>query len=250
MSKKPTIKIVQYLWGSNNTAYRLTHAVNAAYCHRHGYPHCVKTFPPRDDRACLWEKIPAILDELHDCDYVFFLDADAFFYSHELTVEEELVPLLEDKEILMAADLASERIRFRQELPNTGTILLRNAPVTREILNEWNECSEDPELEHFRFHLFHEQEAFWRSVMPRYREHIRVLRDYYLMNGYCGVFVRHLMSLSDEKRVRVLQAYLKERPNLFPENGMAFPEGLSQRYLQCREYETHLTIEELYGSID
>jgi hypothetical protein len=39
---------------------------------------------------------------LNDCDYLLFLDADAHFYSHEMRIQDELIPLMDGKEILMA----------------------------------------------------------------------------------------------------------------------------------------------------
>jgi hypothetical protein len=84
MSAQPAIKIVQYHWGKQNRSYLLNKKINETYCRRHGYGYVVKTFIPRDDRVYRWSKIPAMREELHDCDFLLYLDADAFFYSREL----------------------------------------------------------------------------------------------------------------------------------------------------------------------
>ena len=215
MTDKPAIKIVQYFWGEQNTAYELGRLINATYCRRHGYHHIVKKFPPRPDRACLWEKLPAIRQELHHCDYLLYLDADAFFYSHELTVELELIPFLENKQILMAADIASETIRRDPTVPNSGVILIRCSQRAEEILRIWDESSERPELEHYRFGFYHEQEACWKTVWLDYADDFQMLHDYYMMNGYYGMYIRHLMAMPDEQRKSILQDFMQKRHGLF-----------------------------------
>ena len=206
------VKVVQYFWGEGHTAYRLGGRINEAYCRRHGYEHIVQSFSSRPDRACLWEKLPAIRSELHDCDFLMYLDADAFFYSHDLKLEEELVPLLEDKQIMMAADVASEAIRRDPSLPNSGTILIRTSARSEEILRVWDESSQRPELSRYRFAAYHEQEACWRTVWKEYADEFKLLREYYLMNGYYGPFIRHLMAMSNKDRLAVLHEYLERRP--------------------------------------
>lgn len=199
------------MWGEENHSYILDRIINEAYSRRHGYEYVNKSFPPVKNRSCHWEKIPALRQELNDCDYLLYLDADAFFYSHELTLEEELLPCLEYKEILVAADLASEHLRNHPDLPNTGAILFKNSKNVAEILRLWDEASERPELEKYRFELFHEQEALWRTIWVEFRDSFKLLRDYYLMNGYYGIFIRHLMAMSDKERISILQKFISEK---------------------------------------
>jgi len=211
---KPAIKVVQYHWGDQNQSYEVNRKINGAYCRRHGYEHIVKTFVPRDDRSLHWAKIPAMREELHDCDFLFFMDADAFFYSHELTVEEELLPLLEDKQIMMSADYANERIRHQPNKPNSGTILLRNTEKTVEMLRVWDESSERPGLERLRFNRYHEQDACFQTIWQEYAADVKLLKEYYLMNGFNGIFIRHLMGMKDEERLRIQTDFLSKRSDV------------------------------------
>ena len=208
MSTRPKIKVVQYLWGEQNHAYQFGRKINAAYCQRHRYEHVVKAFPSREDRSCHWSKIPAMRQELCDCDFLFYLDADAFFYSQELLIEEELFPHLEDKQIMMSADYACEGLRHQPDKPNSGAILIRNSEKAAEILRVWDESSERPEMEHYRFHLYHDQEACYQTVWQEYADDVKLLKDYYLMNGFGGIFIRHLMGLSDQRRLEVMENFL------------------------------------------
>jgi len=210
-SAKPAIKVIQYHWGEMNKSYEVNRKINEAYCCRHGYEHIVKTFSPGDDRSPHWAKIPAMREELHDCDLLFFMDADAFFYSHELKIENELLPLLEDKQIMMSADYASEGIRHQPDKPNSGTILVRNSEKAAAMLQVWDESSERPGMERLRFEPFHEQDTCFQTIWQEYAADVQLLKEYYLMNGFCGVFIRHLMAMKDEVRSRIQEEFLEKR---------------------------------------
>lgn len=216
MTNKPHIKVVQYHWGEHNASYLIDREINEAYCRGHGYEHVVKTHAPRPDRSPHWEKIPVMRQELYDCDYLLYLDADAFFYSHELTIEEELIPLLENREMMMAADYACEGMRHQPDKPNTGSILLRNSEKAVKMLQIWDKSSERPDMDWYRFKHFHEQDACFKTIWQEFSDDVVLQKDYYLMNGYCGIFIRHLMNKSDEERSSAMKKFLAER------NGMLF----------------------------
>ncbi|MCL2623688.1 MAG: putative nucleotide-diphospho-sugar transferase [Planctomycetaceae bacterium] len=213
-SMKPMIKVVQYHWGEQNRSYQITRLINEMYCRRHGYEYVLKTFIPREDRSLHWTKIPAMREELHDCDFLLFLDADAFFYSQELTIEEELIPAFEEKLIMMSADCINESGRYQPHKPNSGAVLVRNTEKSAEILRVWDESSERPGLEHYRFNLFHEQETCFQTIWQEYAGDVKQLADYYLMNGYRGMFIRHIMGVSDEIRRRELRKFLTNREGM------------------------------------
>ena len=209
-SAKPTIRVVQYHWGDQNHSYQVNRKINETYCRRHGYEYIVKTFVPRDDRSHHWAKIPAMREELHDCDFLLYLDADAFFYSHELRIEE-LIPLIGNKQIMMSADYRCEELRFQPDKPNTGVVLVRNSEKAAEMLRVWDESSERPGLEGFRFNQSHEQDTCYLTMWQEYAGELKLLSDYYLMNGLCGMFIRHLMGMQDDKRLEIQTTFLADR---------------------------------------
>jgi len=219
MTTKPTTKLVQYHWGDQNRSYQITRKINETYCHRHGYEYVVKTFIPRDDRSLHWSKIPAMREELHDCDFLLYVDADAFFYSHELAIEEELIPLLGDRQIMMSANCVHENGRHQPDQPNTGVVLVRNTEKSAEILRMWDAASERPGLEKYRFNHFHEQDVCHRTIWQECAEDVRLLEDYYRMNGHYGMFIRHLVGMNDEERCTILKDFLDGRRNIIPVSG-------------------------------
>lgn len=202
----PRIKIVQYMYG-NHTYFPWSEWINRRYCERHGYDYTVSREEPRRDRHICWHKVPIILSELHDCDLLLFLDADAIFYSHELTLEDELIPVLQGKSILMAQDCGSESLRWNPGLPNTGVILVKNNECAKEFFAEWNSISEIDEETRRKWPP--EQLALWRHIFPKYRNALHVVADYYTVQGHFGQFIRHFSLCSEEKRTDAMKTVYK-----------------------------------------
>lgn len=215
MNEKPRINVVQYMWGEENRSYEIVRKINERYCRRHGYRYVCDTRPPGRDRTCHWEKIPALIGAMDDCDYALFLDADAWFFGQEFRIEEILLHMLGDRDFLLAADCGSAATCWNPALPNTGVILVRNSEKSREMLREWNGLSDRSEYRHLRREKFHEQEALWRTLWRTDRERFALVEDYYLMNGFRGLFIRHQMATPDEGRLEILRRYgamLRKRP--------------------------------------
>lgn len=181
--------------------------INRRYCERHGYDYVIHRDEPRKDRHICWHKVPVIHDELRDCDYLLFLDADAIFYSHELTLENELIPELRDQCVLMAQDCASETSRWNLALPNSGVILVKNEERAKELFAAWDDASEIDE--ETRWTWPPEQLALWRHVLPKFENDLRVVMDYYILQGHLGQFIRHYCLNSEEERASAMRTVYK-----------------------------------------
>jgi len=156
------IKVLQYMYGSHEY-FHWSEKINRIYCERHGYEYRIVREEPRTDRHICWQKVPVIASELNDCDYLLFMDADAIFYSHELTIENELIPLMEGKAILMAQDIGCESLRWTPGKPNSGVILMKNGDRVREFFEAWDRASEIDEST--RWDWPPDQLALWNVVM-------------------------------------------------------------------------------------
>jgi len=100
----------------------------------------------------------------------------------------------------------NERKRVR-----AGVILVRNSEKSAEILRVWDETSERPGLEDYRFGLSHEQDTCFQTIWQEYPHDVKLLTDYYLMNGSWGMFIRHLRGMKDEDRHGILKKFLMDR---------------------------------------
>jgi hypothetical protein len=202
------IKIVQYMHGSQEY-FAISEKINRLYCERHGHEHVIVRTPPRTDRHITWQKVPVMLSELNDCDYLLFLDADAIFYSQEMAVEDALIPLMSEKSVLMAQDVGCESLRWTPGRPNSGVILMKNEASVREFLEYWDSASDIDEST--RWSWPPEQKALWDIVMPKFHDMLRVHPEYYLIQGRYGQFIRHYMLMPDDERVEKLQTYCNFR---------------------------------------
>ena len=208
MNTAPKIKIVQYMFGRFEY-FQWSERINRRYSERHHYEHVISREAPRPDRHIVWHKIPVILSELHDCDYLLWTDADTLFYSQELKIEHELIPLIEDFSILFPPDIASETLRWNPRLPCSGVMLIRNDPIAREFFEMWN-ASSDRKKEYL-WAWPPEQRSLWGEVLPAYRDKIKILADYYLMNGNYSQFIRHFPLSTDEVRTEAMKNFYYQR---------------------------------------
>jgi hypothetical protein len=205
---KPTIKVLQYMHGDFEY-FHWSEKINRRYCERHGYEYVRRSDVPRIDRHVNWQRIPTILSELHDCDYLLFMDADAHFYSHELTVEHELIPLMAGKPILMAQDIACENERWTPGKPNAGVMLVKINDHVRAFFNVWDKSSDLDPSTCWQWPL--EQLTLWNILMPKFPDMVHVHPDYYMIQGWYGQYIRHYMFLPQEERTQKIQQFCQTR---------------------------------------
>lgn len=73
---------------------------------------------------------------------------------------------------------------------------------TCNFLKYWDQSSDiDKE---FRWKWPPEQRALWNAVLPVYHDRIKLLQDYYLLNGVYGHFIRHYFLSSDKIRTEAM----------------------------------------------
>lgn len=112
----------------------LTEKINRAYAARHGYDFIVFRDRLAKDRAAQWDKVKAV-EACFDAGYefVFWIDADAFFNVHELALET----FIDDDHDLFICDDMANSAGLNDCWVNTGTMLLRNTEFSRALLKRW-----------------------------------------------------------------------------------------------------------------
>ena len=205
-AKPLKIKVCQFAYGDflkPDHWFRFVEAVNRRYCEKHGYEYVVERLSEHGqaDRHGNWVKVAHLKRCLNDCDYLFYLDADACFYCHEISIHEEILPLLPaDKAILVPPDINGEKLRWYPEKLQSGLSLLRNCDIVHQILEEWDKVSDMPEYEYTRWEWPVEQMALTDYIYEKYRNDIQVHCEYYHLSSRYGYFVRHVAISSFEER--------------------------------------------------
>jgi len=183
--------------------------INRLYCERYGYEYAAERLSEHGqiNRHGNWAKVAHIKRCLADCDYLFYLDADACFYCHALAIHKEILPMLPpDKVMLFSADINGETFRWNPERTSSGVILLRNSEIAHQILDEWETVSQMPEYEHTCWGWPTEQAALTEFICPKWKDSIQVHQEYYQLQSRYGYFVRHLAVSSNEERRAEFQA--------------------------------------------
>jgi len=217
----PKIKVLQFIYGELTVAdgwfKQYVEPINRLYCERHGYEY-VLDLPEwmRTDRSGHWLKPESILRHLTDCDYLFYLDADACFYSHDLSIEHEILPLLqqagEGKIMLFANDCCAERFRWHADGVNSGVILMKNCEEAKTILHDWIEVQDMPEGAPFHWGWLTDQGGFQHYVHPKHQDKIHMEKEYYMIQGRYSYFVRHVYTATHEDKNAVFKAILDRIP--------------------------------------
>ena len=218
------IKVCQFVYGDfakpESWFSKYVEPMNRMYCKTHGYEYAVERLETiRPDRGGHWEKPMHIHRNLKDCDYLLYLDADCVFYNHLFSIEDELLHRWEPAHLMMfAADCGGEDMRWIPNHINTGSGLFRNTQETRDILAEWDVASDSPEQPNVRQF---DQKGFNSWILPKYKNQIKILQNYYLMNGLHGQYIRHLFHFvnRDVELGRIFHSPMMERNRRLAKDG-------------------------------
>jgi hypothetical protein len=242
------IKILQFVAGDYDTPgnwfSKHVEPINRMYCDTYGYEYVLErlsspdTLSLRDrERGLHWLKVPLMRKHLSNCDFLLYLDADCVFYNHLFRIEEELLPLMfygnsiqhdkpcQDKtgneySMLFAVDVLNETIRPATTIMNSGVCLVRNNETSRRILERWDGATDVPGLEFTRWEHPNDQLGFMYGAYPYYRPDVRIMKDYYLVQGRWGYFIRHVclyitnLALRDGEFRSIFNAPIMERNRL------------------------------------
>lgn len=166
------------------------------YCRKHGYT-LVHREDKLDDRAPQWSKIPLLMEELRNFDWVFWSDIDALVMNHEKPITDFID---ERFDLIISGRPPKPKI-------STGEFVIRNCPWSSEFLTRVN--SGNPT------HYWHEQQA----MISLYEKDIRVRERMTILpfgsfskriNTYVkGDFIIHFPAMSTTDRTRLVGEYLQ-----------------------------------------
>lgn len=147
------------------------------YAKKHGYNfvHGGDSFWDRN-KPIAWSKIPFLLNvcaSLPEGALIWQSDADVLITNPELTIEEQMVPLLpDDKDMLLSLDACGHI--------NSGNILFRNTAWARDF---WKRVGE---MRQFTYHLWWENAAMIALYAENKEDHdkIHITREHKKFNAY------------------------------------------------------------------
>lgn len=218
---RPRIGIVTVHTENIGQYANITGERNRLYAQRHDYGFHIETNVIDKSRMPHWSKIHAVLLHLCEYDFVFWVDADAMFYDQHVRIED-VVPVGDvEKHIWLQHHSQDFPSSIRKELFDTGTVLFRSSPWTRQFLLEWYfypPCQDPEILNYTEQYCF--SEAYKADFMDLQTK-TAALRSKELNNHQVpgpsekGLFILHLSGQADAQRADYLREVLDGKASVF-----------------------------------
>lgn len=178
--------------------------INEKYCRAHGYSFEVIASCEDDNRSSIWGKVSGVRTLLATADFVLFLDADAYFFNQEKSIESLISEHMLDASFVIGTDRRDQEFAWSDFNANTGVFIVKNDNLGQRILDSWWSAPM-----HFdRRWLWKwpvEQGAFNYIVRQLFDQRNINVIPYHYINGRDGSFIRHLVGMSNVERVTMLK---------------------------------------------
>ena len=126
-------KICVVMWFDDNikSYAEINYIINKKYCDKYGYD-IVKSSEKRTDLEATWERVPLIIEQLNDYDYVIWIDADAIFLKNSPPITN-VIEAHSEKLFILSGDLNTQK----ECDINAGFIIVKQSPISFKTLNQW-----------------------------------------------------------------------------------------------------------------
>jgi hypothetical protein len=187
--------------------------LNRKYAEKHGYEFFLISQPYDDTVTHAWQKIPAMKEILNkNFDFVMYIDTDAIFNKHDITIESIIEKYNGD--ILICSDESNSGGLYKT---NGGTVIAKNTDKSLYLLDKWWDLRH--RYKDFAFEQWaisdiyqkkiHDIDSSMIVVAPE-NEFNSVFGDVLNYSNNIetssppDIFVLHFMSMDDEKREKTL----------------------------------------------
>ena len=149
-----SLKIGVFMWYDEKIKQyaEINYKINQIYCNIHGYTLIKSDEKLYDTRKPHWERIPLLLKNFDDFDYLVWIDADAYFYIDSPPITN-IINEYPDKIFFFSGDTD---IKQNQELAceiNSGVFIVKKCDESKIILEKWmdEELFKSPKLSQMTF---------------------------------------------------------------------------------------------------
>lgn len=209
----------------NNYAHSAT-LINYLYSTKYNYDFIVERCPLKEDLSknyiwdgkneylLVWSKPSLIKKHLINYDYLFYIDSDAIFIDHFNSIEYFIDNnFSNDTCLLLSNNCITKYYCFNESDTenrlNAGVIVAKNTNITFEILDKWIEAPNTDICKEWKFKHPREQECLNILKNVLYNDKIKII-DNYNLNGIDGDWIKHYMEIDKNKRIKILNLYLKK----------------------------------------
>jgi hypothetical protein len=131
----------------------INYQISKKYCDKYGYDLIKSSEKNYTDRTSHWERLPLILKNIDNYDYLIWIDADAHFYIDSPPITN-LIEAHPDKLFIFSQDIDLlpnnvdinniDNTKFfvanpysEHSVVNSGVFIVKNSLKSKQILNEW-----------------------------------------------------------------------------------------------------------------
>jgi len=107
----------------------ITYEINKKYCEKYKLELILSNNKKLDNRYPAWERLPLLLDNISNYDYIMWIDADAFFYNDANNILDIINNNL-DVNFIFSNCIRNKNI-------NTGFFIVKNTQYSIDFLTKW-----------------------------------------------------------------------------------------------------------------
>jgi len=108
---------------------KLNYQINKHYCEKHNFKLILSTDKKLQHRHSAWERIPLLLENISNYDYLMWIDADAFFYEDAKNIVE-IINSHPDVNFIFSNDIGDKHI-------NSGVFIVKHTEYSIAFLKRW-----------------------------------------------------------------------------------------------------------------
>lgn len=184
----------------------INYKINSKYCEKYNLDIILANEKRYNNRHSAWERLPLMIDNILNFDYLIWVDADAFFYNDANNIVD-IINENKNVNFIFSNDIGNKNI-------NTGIFIVKNTQYSIDFLTKW---AYDEELyknnpipgwwdQGLLIHMFNNNilNIQENSVTYGYGD-LQHFRENDKLNGKSFIF--HLAGLSSDIRYEISKEY-------------------------------------------
>jgi len=108
---------------------KINYEINKKYCEKYGFDIILSNSKTYTNRHSAWEKLPLLLSNISNYDYLVWIDADAYFYKDAKSIVD-FININPNANFIFSNDISGKNI-------NSGIFIIKNTQYSIDFLNKW-----------------------------------------------------------------------------------------------------------------
>jgi len=180
--------------------------INKKYCEKYNFEFILFNEKKYKNRHSAWERLPLLLDNISNFNYLIWIDADAFFYNDANNIVDIINNHI-NVNFIFSNDLGNKNI-------NTGFFIVKNSQYSIDFLTTW--AYDENLYKNNPYPYWWDQgvlvDMFNKNILNIKENSIQieygVLQHFYENDKLENTYIYHLAGRSSDKRYEASKKYL------------------------------------------